>query len=526
MHEVITLQFGPQANHLGTHYWNIQESYFTYTGQPDSPVNHDISFRPGLGPNGDDTYSPRTLIYDLKGAFGTLRRENALYEIQQQDQGQPGGWSGATIPLQLSPIAPSPYQQALDDGSAPPRLTADTVRYWSDYNHIFYHPRSLIQLNTYESNSSLMPFEHFATGEELFRDLDREHDLLDRDLRPWLEECDHLQALQILTGTDDAWGGFAARYLERINDEMGKGCRWVFGLQDSQRTTRQRQAVQNANVARSLVSFNDNASMHIPLASMPGVLPAYVTGLDGGSKWQTSALQAAVMESFTLPSRLRQGEDGRASFDMLETTLNNEGNRSVAAATMSVSEAYDEATGTAQTNGNGHHDARMANGHTNVRAEDDAGSDAPELDISFLPPPATNERSLGRRPRFLSTVTSTRGHDPNSVDEEEEMNALLRDRMGEGPRVATYRSSLLFPGLSSFPPIFRFQGQNEKFAIKTSVSMTSGVAERIRGLESSVRTGFGVDVEEREALCDSLVGMAEGYEEGWMSDDDDDFGGD
>ena len=211
----------------------LQESYFTYSGQEESPVDHDISFRPGIGADGADTYTPRTLIYDLKGAFGTLRRENVLYELQRQENPAQGGpWSGITTSLQLPPLAPSSYQQALDQGLLPPQLSSDTVRFWSDYNHLFYHPRSIVQLNEYELNSSLMPFERWQTGEDLFSNLDRENDLLDRDLRPFLEECDQLQAIQIFTGTDDAWGGFTARYLERISDDLGKGCRWVFGLND------------------------------------------------------------------------------------------------------------------------------------------------------------------------------------------------------------------------------------------------------------------------------------------------------
>ena len=47
-------------------------------------MNHDVHFRPGVGEDGSETFTPRTVIYDLKGAFGTLKRENALYG-QQDD---------------------------------------------------------------------------------------------------------------------------------------------------------------------------------------------------------------------------------------------------------------------------------------------------------------------------------------------------------------------------------------------------------------------------------------------------------
>jgi hypothetical protein len=103
---------------------------------------------------------------------------------------------------------------------------------------VFYHPRSIIQLNEFELNSALMPFEKWGTGEELFSSLDKEHDLLDRDLRPFAEESDQLQALQVITGVDDAWGGFAEQYLERLNDEFGKTSIWVWGLEESHRSGR------------------------------------------------------------------------------------------------------------------------------------------------------------------------------------------------------------------------------------------------------------------------------------------------
>lgn len=58
-----------------------QESYFTYAENQESPVNHDVHWRPGIGADGSETYTPRTVIYDLKGGFGSLRKLNALYEV-------------------------------------------------------------------------------------------------------------------------------------------------------------------------------------------------------------------------------------------------------------------------------------------------------------------------------------------------------------------------------------------------------------------------------------------------------------
>lgn len=110
MHEIITLQLGERANYLATHFWNlqvrtpvrrlssearadtVQESYFTYGEQEESLVDHDVHFRPGIGADGTETFLPRTLIYDLKGAFGTLRKYNALYELSEDQAPAQGLW--------------------------------------------------------------------------------------------------------------------------------------------------------------------------------------------------------------------------------------------------------------------------------------------------------------------------------------------------------------------------------------------------------------------------------------------------
>nr|POF23935.1 protein dml1 [Quercus suber] len=508
MHEILTLQFGQQANYVGTHYWNTQESYFTYADQDESVVDHDRSFRPGSGANGQETYTPRTLIYDLKGAFGTLRRENALYELQHGDSSQAGGWSSAAVPLRLPPITPSPYQTALDEGSVPPRLASGSVRFWSDYNHIFYHPRSIVQLSDYEVNSSLMPFERYSTGEELFENLDREHDLLDRDLRPFLEECDQLQGIQVLSGIDDAWGGFAARYLERIGDELGKGCRWVFGLKDGRRLPRERVNFQSANTAQSVYAMNSPASIHVPLSSLPSAWPAYLS-MDTPTKWETSALQAALIESVTVSARLRSTDQAYASFDTLESTLTNDGNRRLVASGLSVQEP-DKSHAKFES---GEQDARIANGIAN--STHDISDSC--LDIQLLPSFTSTPRSASRRlTHVFATIMSLRGA-WEAPDEIRARNTASRDRFAEGPRSAMYQTTLLFPALSSYPPIFRFPGDMDHFAVRASLSTSTAVANGVRDLEMLARRMMEID--EREALCDGLATMAEEYEEGWNDDE-------
>lgn len=67
---------------------SLQESYFTFDStQPSSLVDHDVHFRPGIGARGEETFTPRTLIYDLKGGFGGLRKWGGLYDQQISGDG-------------------------------------------------------------------------------------------------------------------------------------------------------------------------------------------------------------------------------------------------------------------------------------------------------------------------------------------------------------------------------------------------------------------------------------------------------
>ena len=79
--EILTLQFGQKANYLATHFWNsqvcfsitltdVQEANFVYGDSTEELIiDNDVHFRAGIGQGGIETYTPRTLIYDLKGTL-------------------------------------------------------------------------------------------------------------------------------------------------------------------------------------------------------------------------------------------------------------------------------------------------------------------------------------------------------------------------------------------------------------------------------------------------------------------------
>jgi hypothetical protein len=50
---------------------------------------------------------PRTVIYDLKGAFGTLGKLNALYDVNDEANPPQALWYVHIPPLPFSPFPPS-----------------------------------------------------------------------------------------------------------------------------------------------------------------------------------------------------------------------------------------------------------------------------------------------------------------------------------------------------------------------------------------------------------------------------------
>ncbi|KAF3913154.1 hypothetical protein AA313_de0203846 [Arthrobotrys entomopaga] len=221
-----------------------KESYFTFDESEDlSPVDHNVHFRAGVGVDNVETFTPRALIYDLKGGFGSLRKINQLYQEDSalakiRDLDLNSLWSGKKETRETPRVEKNRFQQGLDEGTEPERLSDETVKYWSDFNRLFYHPRSSIQFNEYEHANSLTPFESFDLGSQLFEESDKEEDILDTQFRAFAEECDLMQGLQLLTTVDDAWGGFATRYINSLRDEYPKATIWTWALERTDRTSR------------------------------------------------------------------------------------------------------------------------------------------------------------------------------------------------------------------------------------------------------------------------------------------------
>ncbi|KAG5948441.1 hypothetical protein E4U60_001861 [Claviceps pazoutovae] len=490
MREILTLQLGNLSNYTATHFWNAQESYFTYGEHEESVVDHNVHFRPGTGADGSETFLPRTVIYDLKGGFGSLRKINPLYDASSNSAPVAASlWSGDAAVHKQQPLKPSAYQESLDAGIQPAPLTASHVRYWSDYSRTYFHPRSAVQLYDFELNSSIRPFENFSMGTELFSSLDREQDIVDRDWRPFVEECDLMQGMQVFASLDDAWGGFGASYLEYLRDEYPKSCIWVWGAQSPiTDVPREKRQLRTANIAQSLYEGYSQASIIVPMALPPETSSAPFTRLDRTAPWHTAAVFAAMAESSSIFSRLK-GSSGHVSMSDMAERLNTGGTQVVVSAGMSP---FPEP------------------------AETDGEKETVSL---FHVGGATGTETKERRNRIFGQITGCRGplHEnmAKGTPESPQWN-----RIGN-PVIQRYDTSLEFPLLDSYPRIYTSAASKSCMPLNTFLRTDTSICVQLRALRAQATRRL-ISLDEREGLSNGIAEMADAYQDDWSSGSDND----
>ncbi|CAG8537955.1 4069_t:CDS:10 [Diversispora eburnea] len=258
MHEIITLQFGHYSNFVGTHYWNAQDAYFTYNDSPNSPepeIIHDIHFRTGISQKGIETYTPRVIIYDLKGGFGQIKKMNKLYEDftttnYSKESYQLWNWEVETY--SQMPYPKNEFLRSLDEEeekafSAEPindDIEIDfeeknfnlneTVKTWSDFNRIYYHPQSVYTITEFQHDDEFSPFDVFTYGKNVFsKNKNGEENSFEKNFRFFAEECDSIQGFQVIVNTIDGFGGCASNFLEQLREEYPKNTILSFGITES-----------------------------------------------------------------------------------------------------------------------------------------------------------------------------------------------------------------------------------------------------------------------------------------------------
>ncbi|CAO3655803.1 unnamed protein product [Mucor hiemalis] len=320
MREIITLQLGSIANHVGTHFWNSQEEYFNYgaSNAKADELNQDVLYRSGETSTGISTYTPRALIYDLKGGFGSMQKYNKLFA--SGDDGSNNTWDQGLNRIDRS-VPKSQYQHELDrmEAENDPNVNLNvlqqldqSVNNWSDYNRIYYHPRSINPIVTHQMDNEITPFDSYTIGREAYRENEKEMDIFEDNFRFFVEECDSLQGFQIFTDVDDGFGGFTEGLLNNIRDEFLKTPIMTYGLSDSHaqyRTDRHKQKII-LNRALGITRLAELSSIFVPIytptkaaVDKAGLSP--YLNFNEYSRYHTSAMIAAAIETNTLPYRLK-----------------------------------------------------------------------------------------------------------------------------------------------------------------------------------------------------------------------------
>lgn len=239
MREVINVQLGTFANHVGAHFWNLQDEYLA-TPVEARELSPSVYFRESQQAN--LLYAPRVQIVDVSRAFGSLSLDSGvvLDEIPQHIEND-NVWNGPAQTFRSARIPVSKYMKHLleeeveeqveedeeDDGSSarpknPKNQVPDDedfqldkgVSYWSDFLKTRLHPRSCFSLP-----AAVTEFDKYDHGLEVSNQtfLDEVYD----DLRFFIEECDSLGGIHLTVNAHDGFSGMSSQYMTRIRDELG-----------------------------------------------------------------------------------------------------------------------------------------------------------------------------------------------------------------------------------------------------------------------------------------------------------------
>lgn len=381
-----------------------------------------------------------------------------------------------------------------------------------------------MQLSEYTLNDTIRPFESWHTGGDLFRDVDRQSGgILDRDVRLFVEECDAMQGFQIFTGTDDAWGGWMAEYVDHLRDEFGKKSIWVYGMEDERQAVREKMLARKANSARSLAAGKALVDGYMRLSSRPRKIPEYINLDDSSSDWTSTALIAAAMESASLSIRLRDGTARGSSMADFAQTLNTNEGQNIWELGLSV----DWKTAEKQINGQ----PPVASEKVEDEGDED---DSTNFDINFTPNNsallpntlAVSSRSREHNHVFAQVATVRRPKPLSSsalLSKPLGQEELFRRRYNEQAIVERFAVSLAFPRLDAYP-VDLFSSPDSgttpsELSLTCGFTTPSTTKQNVFDLRDLVtRHSRAIPIDEREELYNGLTEVGEKYAFGWESD--------
>jgi hypothetical protein len=198
----------------------------------------------------------------------------------------------------------------------------DTVRYWSDYLKVSFHPQTCHDLTQgfgtdYTSYCAGVNWDADDTLRQEWED----------SFHWWVEECDTLQGLHILADTDTAFGAIAGRICSQLHDDFPRlPLVLVAAAPDRAERTAAQTRMHASAEAISLATLLPSANIYTPVHGPQGTAQGHVstpTGMQAlparPSFYRTSALAAAALDTCSLPWRRRRTASA-AHVELLSTT--------------------------------------------------------------------------------------------------------------------------------------------------------------------------------------------------------------
>jgi len=374
--EIITLQFGHYANYAGAHFWNFQDELAGLEANTDTEgVCHDdwdncakLDFNRFLAQSeayGSFLWKPRLVAVDKKGALGAfggggvtvepmhikgdktdllwdhgvadhafdvLQRHPFQLDLEREELGYDQS-SGVNVQDEDGNTHESDQMQ-IDCQSSTLRSAAEynfseTVHTWTDYLKMRIPSSCVHELHGW--HHGVDPFATYFDGLEM-KGRDEEDMILDL-IRQQMENCDQLDAVNVISEAYTGFSGLASNVLHWIKEEQPKCGRLVLSTQPelpneegsdemesdltspsalngpvlNQQDAEERAWVSAAFSFASVVEAGAHtwSPVVVPLWSLAG--PPALRDLRRTSMYETSALIATALDTLTLPYRLRGG---------------------------------------------------------------------------------------------------------------------------------------------------------------------------------------------------------------------------
>ncbi|GAX76227.1 hypothetical protein CEUSTIGMA_g3671.t1 [Chlamydomonas eustigma] len=334
-HDLITLSLGNYSNYVAAHFWNIQDELLGYTDLEDwtdlsAVIDSTVLFNIKENRQGALSYHPRALFVDLSGSLGGVSLSDSVGAAATESIST---WGGRLQVHQADLVPKSSFLKALEehaalDGSEEDSVwearqaaleeaainldLRDTVSAWTDYlkapltsSLVYTIPgiwKGINEFTSYCDGVTAMSGDGPAK--------EAKEEISDR-VRVLSEQSDGLQGFQVLTEDKGGFGSITQRLLEELREEYSNRDVLLFSVRPPSnpavKIKGMEEARSAANDAMALSTLPELCSMYVPLAvpwsrhAFPHLI--YKTN----SHFQTSAILASAIDSFTLPARLTPG---------------------------------------------------------------------------------------------------------------------------------------------------------------------------------------------------------------------------